>query len=97
MKGHILMSKKELARISVIEKVLEKRIKQKEAARELRVSERQLRRIIKKYRRFGAESLVYQSRGRVSNNKLCLEEERKIIEIVKKNILISDRRLLVRN
>ena len=85
MKGHIIMSKKEIRRIPVIEKVIDKRINQKEGAKELKISDRQLRRIIKKYKQKGSLSLVHKLRGKPSPNKLSLAKETIIIEIVKKH------------
>ena len=83
MEGHILMSKKELARIAVIERVINKRIKQKDAGKELSITVRQVQRLIKKYKKKGSESLKHKSRGKTSNNKMLLEEEIKITEIIR--------------
>lgn len=84
MEGQIIMSQKEVARISIIEKLLEKRIKQKHASKELNISIRQLQRLVKKYKREGANGLAHKSRGRQSNNKMLPTQEVKIIEIVAK-------------
>jgi transposase len=47
------MSSKELGRKAEVERVIDRRITQKEAARRLGVSERQIRRILQRYRREG--------------------------------------------
>ena len=83
MEGHVIMSKKETVRIPVIEKVLSKRIKQKVAAKELRITIRQVQRIVKKYKEEGVESLRHKSRGKTSNNRMLLEQELKITEIIR--------------
>jgi len=67
------MSKKELTRLEVIQKIEEKRLKQREAAERLRVSERQVRRLLKAYRQSEAVGLVSKRRGQPSNNRMKME------------------------
>ena len=59
----------ELKRLHVIQKVLERVIKQVEAAEILLLSGRQIRRIVKRIRTEGDRGIVHQSRGRPSNRK----------------------------
>lgn len=66
----VLMSTKELRRIQVIEQVLEKKIKQVEAAEVLGVSDRQIRRLVKRVEAEGVHALVHRSRGRCSNRAI---------------------------
>ena len=66
----IMMSQKELSRLHLIRKVLEKKLKQVNAANILRLSTRQIRRIIKRVRKEGDKAIVHKSRGRPSNRKL---------------------------
>lgn len=66
----IEMNGKELARKTLVEKVLDKRITQKEAASKAGVTERQMRRIIKRYQINGDSGLVSCKRGKPSNRKL---------------------------
>lgn len=63
----IEMNGKELARKTLVEKVLDKRITQKEAASKAGVTERQMRRIIKRYQINGDSGLVSCKRGKPSN------------------------------
>jgi hypothetical protein len=51
----LTMSKKELTRLEVLKQVEEKRLKQREAVEIIKVSERHIRRLLKWYRRSGAE------------------------------------------
>ena len=67
----LTMSKKELTRLEVMERVEKKALKQREAAAMLRVSERQVRRLLSRYRQQGAEGLISKRRGRPSNNRLA--------------------------
>jgi len=63
------MSIKEVNRISILDKLKRKELKQKKAASILGVSIRQVRRLLKIYRRDGAKGLVHRLRGIPSNNQ----------------------------
>jgi hypothetical protein len=80
----IIMSKKELERLKVIHKVIDKRIKQKDAANILSLSVRQIRRITKKVKIHGDIAIVHGNRGRSSKRKFPKEFKSGVIEIVKK-------------
>ena len=69
MKWTIEMTSKELARKTEVERALDHRITQKEAAERLGISERQFRRILRRYRQEGDGGLVSQKRGKPSNRK----------------------------
>lgn len=84
MKGYIIMSDKEVSRISIVGKLIKKEIKQKQAARILGLSERQVRRLKRRYKKEGTEGLVHKSRGRLSNRKIPDKEINRAIEIIKK-------------
>jgi Helix-turn-helix domain len=66
----IVMSVKELRRFHVIQQVLEQKMKQVEAAEVLGLSDRQIRRILKRVGVEGARGLVHRSRGRPSNRAM---------------------------
>ena len=83
MKGHFTMSNKEVNRISIMEKLIKKEIKQRKAAKLLELSARQIRRLKKKYKREGAAGLTHKNRGRTSNRKIPDKEINRAIEIVK--------------
>ncbi len=65
----IEMSSKELGRKAEVERVIDRRITQKEAARRLGVSERQIRRILQRYRAEGDGGLVSRKRGKPGNRR----------------------------
>ena len=67
MKEDILMSKKEINRISVLEDVLNFKITNKTGADILGITKRHFRRIKNRYKEKGVEGLVHQSRGKPSN------------------------------
>jgi transposase len=66
----IQMSPKEITRLEAMQRVKDKRMSQVEAARQLRLSERQVQRLWRAYREDGAGGLVSKRRGRPSNHQL---------------------------
>lgn len=78
-KGIVRMSQKELKRIHVIGKAIEKAVTQAEAGEILSLSERQIRRIVKRVREEGHEGIGHRGRGRESNRRLPLEVKEKVI------------------
>lgn len=65
----IMAKQKELKRLHLIHKTIEKAITQAEAARHAGLSERQIRRTVERIRREGDKGIVHKSRGRESNRK----------------------------
>jgi len=66
----ILMSGEELRRLGVIRRVLEGGMRQAKAAGILGLSERQVRRIVKRVGQEGDRGIIHKSRGRWSNRRL---------------------------
>ena len=64
------MSKREMTRLEIMQKLKEKRMSQAEAAQQLGVGERQVRRLWRAYRTKGAVGLVSKRRGKKSNHQL---------------------------
>lgn len=83
MKELLLMSRKEVDRVSVLDEVIAKKLKQGDASRKLGISTRQLRRILKEYRRNGPSALIHKLRGKVSNNKTPQELLDQAIDLVR--------------
>ena len=77
------MSYEELDRVSVIERVIEKRLTQAEAARVLGLTSRQVRRHRRAYERYGARALASKHRGRPSNRRLSAELRREALATVR--------------
>lgn len=65
----ITMSKGELKRIQIVSDVVNKKMKQTEAAEQLGVGKRQMIRLVKKYQQLGEAGLISQHRGKASNRK----------------------------
>ncbi|WP_420704449.1 helix-turn-helix domain-containing protein [Pantoea ananatis] len=68
----VTMSNKELHRLSVIPAVIEKRLRRRDAAFHLDLSERQVQRVLRRYREYAAASIVSERRGRPGNTTLTL-------------------------
>jgi transposase len=83
-KDIIMLSQEELRRLHVLTKVIEKRLKQKEAASILGVSTRQIRRLVKRIEKAGEAGIVHQSRGKSSNRKIPEKTKSMIIELYRK-------------
>ena len=79
----LTMSAKELSRLEVMQRLEEKRLKQKEAAEVLGISVRQVKRLLSKYRKDGASGLVSQRRGKASNHQLSAEIKQKGLDLLK--------------
>ena len=77
------MSYQELDRVGVIERVIEKRLTQLEAARMLGLTSRQVRRLRRAYERDGPVGLVSKHRGRPSNRRLRPELEHEALALVR--------------
>lgn len=70
MEGVISMSIKELSRLEIIDKVIQKRLKQAEAADILNLSVVQIKRLVKRYKAEGAKGLISKKRAMRGNHKL---------------------------
>ena len=83
MEGILAMSGKERDRLKVIEAVREKRLKQGEAARQLGVSVRQVKRLVRAHRESGAAGLVSKRRGRPSNRRIDAAEREAVLACIR--------------
>ena len=77
------MSDEELDRVSVIERVIERRLTQGEAGRMLGVTSRQVRRLRRVYEQNGRGGLASQQRGRPSNRQLSSALRREVLATVR--------------
>ena len=69
----LTMSKKELTRLEVMQRLKAKRLKQREASQLLGISVRQVKRLYRSFLQSGAKGLVSQKRGKASNHRLSKE------------------------
>jgi transposase-like protein len=76
------MNQAERDRLDALKRAKKKLIKQKQAAEEIGVTERQVRRLLRKLRRKGDRGVLHELRGRVSNRKLPAETEQRAITVL---------------
>ncbi len=77
----IMVGQRELKRLHIVQKVLERIIKQGEAGEILSLSSRQIRRIVKRVREEGEKGVIHRSRGKTSNRKVAGKIREKIIKL----------------
>jgi len=80
----LIMSLKEIKRLQIIQKVLGKEINQQQAAEILRISDRQVRRVVRRVREEGEKGIVHRMRGRKGNRRINQKIKNRIIEIYRK-------------
>ncbi len=76
----IMLSQKELIRLHIVQKILNKELKHKDASDVLSLSERQIRRIVSRVKSEGDRGIVHKSRGKPSNRRSCAKLKNKAIE-----------------
>lgn len=81
----VTMSDKEIHRLPVIQAVCEKRLRRRDAASQLGISERQAQRLINRYRVSGAEGLVSRKRGKPSNRRLTESLKMRVLTLIREN------------
>ena len=86
-KDIIKMNIKELKRLHVINKVLEKQMKQVEAAENLNLTDRQIRRILKRVREEGETGVIHRSRGKPSNRAYPANLKGTILKLYEDNYM----------
>ena len=81
----ITMSHEELDRLGVICRVAERRLTQSAAATSRGLSTRQMKRLVARYRRHGAEGLVSGKRGKLSNRRLPTSVTEHVVALVREH------------
>jgi hypothetical protein len=82
--GIIIMRQKALTRLHIVRQVLDKKLKQIEAADKLNLSYRQTKRITKRVKKEGDCGIIHRSRGKPSNRKLPQSLKEKVINLYRK-------------
>jgi hypothetical protein len=83
METLLSMSTKELSKLEVMQRLAKKQMSQKEAGEILHLCTRQIKRLLKRYRKQGVEGLVSKHRGRKAANRLCESVKKKSLELLK--------------
>src|SRR5512136_541239 len=69
-KDMITMSRREVSRLHILHQALEREVTQREAAGLIGLSDRQVRRLIKRLRAEGEEGICHRGRGKASNRRI---------------------------
>ena len=78
----LTMSKQELTRLEIMNRVKEKHLTQKEAAKMLNLSIRQIKRLFHAYKAQGAKGIVSRRRGKTSNHRLDVNLAQKALDLI---------------
>ena len=78
------MTQRERDRLLALNKADKKLITQKQAAQQIGLSERQLRRLLAKLRGEGDQAVIHAARGRASNRKISAKVEKRAVAILSK-------------
>jgi len=79
--GIITMRQEELKRLYIIRQVLDKKLRQIEAADKINLSYRQIKRITKRVKEEGDEGIIHRLRGKPSHNKIDNKVKNKVINL----------------
>jgi len=77
-----IMSDKEIHRLEIMTQLRKKQLSQKQAAEQLGICVRQIKRLWRAYRAQGAEGLINQSRGKPSHNQLRAEVRQQVLDLL---------------
>lgn len=83
-KDILMIRANELKRLEIIRKVLGRELNQQEAAEVLELSDRQVRRIVKRVRVEGERGVIHRLRGRVGSHRIKEEIRHKVIALYRK-------------
>jgi transposase len=80
------MTQRDRDRLVVLKKASKKLIRQSQAAAELELSTRQVRRLLRRLKQKGDKAVIHGLRGRRSNRKLSEEDRDKIVRILSQEV-----------
>ena len=79
-----MMKREEIKRLGLINKVLKKEITQVKVAALIEISDRQVRRLVKRVKEIGTRGIIHQLRGRESPQKIKGKRKEEILEVYEK-------------
>lgn len=83
MEDILTMRQKDLKRLHIIRKAIDKQVKQREAAELLELSQRQIRRLVKRVREESDKGIIHRSRGIESHRAIADKIKHKIFSLCK--------------
>ncbi|MFC4523659.1 ISNCY family transposase [Cupriavidus pinatubonensis] len=81
----ITVSMRELDRLKTVQAVVDGQLRPSVAAERLEITDRQLRRLLERYRQEGPSGLVSRRRGRPSNNRLAADREAAALDLIREH------------
>jgi len=81
MEGILTMSQREVDRLSIITQVLNKKITPSESASLLKLSERQIFRLVQRVRKEGSKGIIHKHRGKKSNRGYPEKLKQRVLEL----------------
>ncbi|MDK3026618.1 ISNCY family transposase [Cupriavidus taiwanensis] len=81
----ITVSMHELDRLKTVQAVVDGQLRPGVAAERLEITDRQLRRLLERYRQEGPSGLVTRKRGRPSNNRLSADREAAALNLIREH------------
>jgi transposase len=79
----VQISTKELSRLEVMQRLSKKQMSQKEAGEILDLGKRQIKRLLRSYRKQGVAGLVSKHRGQKGNNRISESVKKQSINLLK--------------
>ena len=83
METYLSMSTKELSKLEVMQRLSKKQMSQKEAGEILHLCTRQIKRLLKRYKKQGATGLISKHRGRQAANRLSESVKKQSLDLLK--------------
>jgi transposase len=83
METFLQMSTRELSRLEVMQRLSKKQMSQKEAGEILHLGTRQIKRLLKRYRKQGGAGLISKHRGHKANNRLAESVKKQSLNLLK--------------
>ncbi len=85
MERLITMSKQEISRLEVIQRLLDKKLTQGQASEILHISTRQIQRLVRSYHLQGVSGLISKKRDKPSNRAIPKTIREYVVELIKKH------------
>ena len=85
------MTMQDRDRLKVLHEVTKKHLTQKEAAEQLGLSRRWVKKLMKRMRREGDRGVMHRLRGKVSNRKIALKVQQEAVKIVRATVILDRR------
>src|SRR5512147_2389036 len=76
------MSRTEMERLRILHRVFDHELTQKKASELMEVTDRHLRRLVKRIREQGDTAIIHKSRGRPSSRKIPEARQRQILKLL---------------